>query len=77
MFDPAFVDLFDPTIIAESGLSAQIEQLGESITSQVTDINSAYSSETGRDLFKPTNKTSIALSRIGKSISDFSEYKTL
>lgn len=76
MFDPAFVDLFDPTVVAESGLSAQIEQLGESITTRVTDINSAYSSETGRDLFKPTNKTSIALSRIGKCVSDFSEYKT-
>lgn len=76
MFDPAFVDLFDPAVIAESGLSAQIEQLGESIITRVTDINSAYSSETGQDLFKPTNKTSMTLSRMGKSISDFSEYKT-
>lgn len=75
MFDPGFVDLFDPAVVVESGLTGQIEQLGESITTRVADINSAYSSETGRDLFKPTNKTSMSLSRIGKSISDFSEYK--
>ena len=74
-FDSSFVDLFDPSVVVESGLSEQIQQLGESVSKRITEINAAYSSETGRDLFKPTNKTSAALTRIGKGISDYSDYK--
>lgn len=73
--EPSFVDLFDPAIIAESGLTRQIQLLGESVRTQIARLNSAYSSKTGRDLFKPTNKTTAALMNLRKSIADYSEYK--
>lgn len=77
MFDPGFAELFDPTVVAESGLTGEIKKTGESIARLVSEVNSQYSSEKGIDLFKPTNKTSTALIHIGKSIADYDGYKTL
>jgi hypothetical protein len=53
-------DIFDPTIIAESGASARISALGAFITQLVNQINQKFSAKNGEDLFKATNKTAQA-----------------
>ncbi len=77
MLEPSLAALFDPTIVAESGLTGRIKELADSIAASVHTINSAYSSEKGQDLFKITNKTAYALTVLDKRISDFNEYQTL
>lgn len=67
--------VFEPTVIAESGTAARVEQLGASIRDLVHAANKAYSAKHGEDLFKPTNNTAQALTRLGKPISDFDDYK--
>ncbi len=74
--DPAAADLFDPTIIAESGVSSGIKRAGESVATLVHDVNSNYAAKHGVDLFKATNRTSLALTRLGKPIAGFEQYKT-
>jgi hypothetical protein len=63
---PALADLFDPTIIHESGLRRRITELSESIAALIGQANSLYSSKHGVDLFKPTNKTAAAQLALGK-----------
>jgi hypothetical protein len=75
MLEPALVDLFDPTIVAESGLNGRNKELGDSITTLIHAINTAYAAENGEDLFKATNKTSYALTTLGKSLADYTEYQ--
>ena len=76
-FDPSAFDLLDPTAVAEGGPTASIKDAGERIGTLVTSINEMYSAQHGEDLFKPTNRTTTALTRIGKRIFDLSGYQTL
>jgi len=75
MFDPSFVEVFEPTVIAESALTKRVKRIADSIASLVSDINDDYSSDRGTDLFKATNKTTRALIRIGRLISNYTEYQ--
>jgi hypothetical protein len=68
---------FDAGIVATSGISARIAELGENIGNHITRINSAYAGSKGEDLFKATNKTTQALRIIGKPIHDLTSYTTL
>ena len=74
---PKLADLFDPSIVAESGLRSRIAELGESICNLVTTANATYSSKHGKDIFKPTTKTVQAQTRLGKMVKDLTGYKTL
>lgn len=74
---PRLADIFDPTIIAESGVAGRISTLGDSITQVINQLNTKYAATGGNDLFKATNKTAQALVRIRKTIKDFAEYKAL
>jgi hypothetical protein len=76
-FDPTIAELLDPAAVAESGVSAGIKESGDAITGLIGRINDAYSSKHGKDLFKPTNKTSQALTNIARPISKFNEYQRL
>jgi hypothetical protein len=62
---PDLADIFDPSIISESGISARINTLGGSMTQLVNQINQKFSAKNGEDLFKATNKTAQALVGIG------------
>lgn len=73
--NPAAMELFDPATISESGIRAQIKEFAESIATLIGDINENYASANGIDLFKPTNKTTQALPRIGKAIEDYEDYR--
>jgi hypothetical protein len=74
---PKLANVFDPTVIAESGTSIRVNQLGASINDLIHTANKVYAAKHGEDLFKPTNDTARALTRIGKPISDFEGYKEL
>lgn len=72
---PDLAEVFDPSVIAESGVSGRIAALGESIADLIHQINGQYSAKKGEDLFKATNNTTRALLRIRNSARDVSGYK--
>ncbi len=74
---PSLADIFDPTIIAESGVSGRVEALSDSIIKLIDQVNKKYSAVKGEDLFKATNKTAQALVRIREAARSLDEYKDL
>lgn len=74
---PGLAGIFDPTVIAEAGVSGRISALGDAIAELVSQINNKHASDDGEDLFKATNKTAQALLRIRKPIKDLRGYETL
>jgi hypothetical protein len=77
IFDPIFSEILGPEAVAESGLTKRIRELGDSIVTLVSQVNSEYAAKHGVDLIKPTNKTTTALNKIGKAIQDYSDYQDL
>jgi hypothetical protein len=67
---PDLAEIFDPSVIAESGVSGRVVALGSSITELVSQLNGKYAAKTGEDLFKATNKTAQAFLRIHKPTKD-------
>ncbi len=74
---PGIAALFDPTVIAKSGTSGRVKEIGESIVGLINVINKTYSSKHGEDLFKATNKTAHAQLRIAKPAKDLEDYRNL
>lgn len=73
---PELSDLFDPSIVAESGVAGRVSELAESIGELIDQVNKKYSATKGEDLFKATNKTAQALLRIRKTLKSSEQYKT-
>jgi hypothetical protein len=73
---PSLSEVFDQTIVAESGIPSRMGSLRSSITTLIAQLNSKYSARNGEDLFKATNKTSLAFQEIGKSCLNLESYKT-
>ncbi|MGA8027602.1 MAG: DUF262 domain-containing protein [Bryobacteraceae bacterium] len=71
---PELADIFDPSVIAESGVAGRLGALGESISDLVVQVNKGHAADTGEDLFKATNNTTQALLRIRKPIKNLAEY---
>lgn len=74
---PLIADVFDPSIVAESGVSGRVASLGDSIHQLIDQLNKKYAANEGEDLFKATNKTAQALVRIRKAAKSLDEYKAL
>lgn len=74
---PDLADVFDPSVIAQSGVSGRITALGDSIVELVDQLNKKHAAKTGEDLFKATNKTAQALLRIRKPAKDLGDYEAL
>jgi hypothetical protein len=74
---PDLAEIFDPSVIAESGISGRATALGESITQLIEHLNGKYAAKVGEDLFKATNKTTQALLRIRKPAKDLPAYEAL
>jgi hypothetical protein len=72
---PDLAEIFDPSVIAESGVSGRVVALGSSITELVSQLNGKYAAKTGEDLFKATNKTAQAFLRIHKPTKDLADYE--
>lgn len=54
---PELAEVFDPSVIAESGVAGRIAELRKSVSELVGQINGVYAAKHGEDLFKPTNTT--------------------
>lgn len=74
---PLLADVFDPSIVTESGVSGRVSSLGDSIVQLIDQMNKKYATNGGEDLFKATNKTAQALVRIRKTVKTLDEYKVL
>ncbi len=74
---PALADVFDSSVIAQSGVSGHIAALGDSIVHLIDQLNQKHAAKTGEDLFKATNKTAQALLRIRKPAKDLRDYEAL
>lgn len=74
-YDPLFAEILDPAAVAESGIRGAIRSRATSITSLIGETNESYAGETGKDLFKPTNRTVQAQANLGNPVQDFEEYK--
>jgi uncharacterized protein DUF262 len=74
---PDLAEVFDPSVIAESGVTGRITEVGRSVGELVGQINGGYSAKKGEDLFKATNRTTQALLRIGRPAKDLEAYKDL
>jgi len=73
---PELGEVFDPSVIAESGVSGRITELGKSVGELVGQVNGMYAAKHGEDLFKPTNKTTQAFLRIHKAAKDREDYES-
>jgi hypothetical protein len=76
LFDTKIAEAFSPAAIASSGVSQRVRELAEDIASHIGRLNTAYAHVHGEDLFKATNKTTQALTRLGKPIADLTTYKS-
>ena len=74
--DPEFVDLLDPTAIANSGIKGGLLAVAGQIVMLVGQLNEKHSAQHGEDLFKATNRTVQAQANLGRAINDFDEYKS-
>lgn len=74
---PKLAEVFDPSIIAESGVSGRVGTLAESIVQLVGQLNGLYAAKNGEDLFKATTKTAQAFLNIRKPIKDRQSYGVL
>jgi len=74
---PKLAEIFDASIIAESGVSGRVGTLGESIAQLVGQLNGIHAAKKGEDLFKATTKTAQAFLNIRKAIKDRQSYGAL
>jgi hypothetical protein len=75
--DPSFGNVLDPSVVTESGLTADIQKSANSIGELIEKVNTKYAAKHGEDLIKATNKTNAAVRRIGKAVRDYNGYKDL
>lgn len=73
--DPAFIEMLDAAAVAETGLQSAIRAESGEICTLIGRMNDKYGAEHGEDLFKATNKTAQAQTRLGTPVHDFDGYK--
>ena len=76
-FDPVFIDMFDAAAVAESGLQKAIHSDAGEIARLIGQMNEKYAADHGEDLFKATNKTAQAMTRLGTSATNYDGYRSL
>jgi len=73
--NPALAAIFDPSMVAKSGVAGELQRIGNNISDLVERVNTVYNAKSGNDLFKSTTKTVSAQKKLQKPISSFDEYK--
>ena len=74
---PRFSKCFNSEELEEVGVAQEVKFLGQKVSDQISKVNDMYSSKSGGDLFKPTNKTVRALQSLSRPISGYGSYKNL
>lgn len=77
MYDSDVAAAFDSSVLAESGVTGRVKELGDAIRAEIARLNAAYSASHGKDLFKATNKTVAALTNLGNPVKDLKMYSAL
>lgn len=75
LYEPKIADAFGASVVAASGVEGRVAELGEAVADHIGQLNAAYSSKHGHDLFKATNKTAQALLNLRKPVKSLSSYK--
>jgi hypothetical protein len=73
--ESSLAEIFDPSMIAEAGVTGRIRTLGDSIGVLIGQVNTRYAVTNGEDLFKATNKTTQALLKLKVPVDGFESYK--
>lgn len=73
---PDLANVFDPSVVAQSGVSGRIATLADSIVQLIDQLNKKHAAKTGEDLFKATNKTGQAMVRIRRPVKSPAEYES-
>lgn len=73
---PDVMDISGAIASDAAGFAVEIDALAERVQHLVKDINDAYSSINGKDLFKPTNKTISSLSSMRKFPKSYEDFKS-
>jgi hypothetical protein len=76
LYQPKLADALGASAVAASGVELRVDELGHAVANQIGQLNAAYSSKHGEDLFKATNKTTQALLALRKPIKDLTSYKS-
>ncbi|MFD0727456.1 DUF262 domain-containing protein [Lysobacter brunescens] len=74
LFDTKIAEAFSPAAVAASGVNQRVKELAEDVSTKIGRTNTAYAHIHGEDLFKATNKTAQALTRLGRPINSLSSY---
>jgi hypothetical protein len=75
--NPKLASIFDPSMVAEAGVTGEIHRIGDSIDGLIEKLNVQYSAKHGNDLFKPTTKTIASQKKLRKPASSYADYKAL
>ena len=75
LFDPNFADVFGTGLLAESGIAKTVAGSAKQIQLLIEQKNEEFARQHGTDLFKPTNKTAVALRSIGSPLRSYSDYR--
>lgn len=77
LFDPSFTASFSKAEFSGSHIESSIREVARELREIVPDLNEAYSSSTGHDLFKITTKVSKSLNAISEVAKDSSSFATV
>jgi Protein of unknown function DUF262 len=74
---PSLAAIFDPSVVAETGIPSRLSGLSESMLTLIDQLNKRHAAKMGEDLFKATNKTAQAMARLRKPVSSVETFNTL
>ena len=74
---PDLLYSLDESFVSEIGVKKSIQDDAARIGELVEHLNERYAAQKGTDLFKATNRTAQALTKIHRPIHNFDEYKSL
>ncbi len=74
-YNPTFFSEMSHSTELYAGINADLGRISDLIREHITACNDRYASSHGKDLFKPTNKTSNAINSIAKPINSIDQYK--
>ncbi len=72
---PGFYSQLSTSKEVQAGITGDVNRHAELTRELIASINDRYAATTGRDLFKPTNKTVGALTGLNRTISSVDDYK--
>ncbi|MER5596820.1 DUF262 domain-containing protein [Streptomyces sp. NPDC002265] len=75
--DPAWMSVLTLKESSSTAIREEIDNLGQRVSTLISQKNEQYSAKHGSDLFKPTNRTVTAMTSIREPIENFDAYSKL